>query len=216
MGPHRTIWLLRHGMRRDFAEADWARTAERPHDPPLSSDGRRQAEDTGNFLRDKEIEVIYSSPFLRAVETAGAISEMLNKPIRIEHGLGEVYNPDWFPREPDFLAPSDLKRRFPLIDLSYTPRVFPRYPELEERDDLMRRCRQTVEVLLDDPWAGALWVGHGASIGGAAVALTGQGDEVCVRMCGLTGWRGAPGRWTRLYSGVDHLSITEDEQRFHV
>ncbi len=218
MKPHRserTVWLLRHGMRQDFAQADWARTAERPHDPPLSPDGRRQAEDTGRFLIDKEIEVIYASPFLRAVETAGVISDMLKKPIRIENGLCEVYNPDWFPREPDFIAPAELQNRFSLIDLDYEPRVFPRFPELDSRDDLMQRCRRTVEVLLRDAWSSALWVGHGASIGGAAKALTGNGSEACVRMCGLTAWRGGPGCWTRLYSGVDHLSITEDELRFH-
>jgi broad specificity phosphatase PhoE len=210
----RTIWLVRHGMRQDFEQADWFDTAKRPHDPPLSDNGRIQAHETGKFLRDKGVERIYSSPFLRTVETAAIIAEHCQAPVCIEHGLGEVQKAEWFPRAPDFLPAPVLKEHFSPIDPSYDARVRPKFPECEEAGELDERCRETVEALMTDDWACTLWVGHGASVGGAVKALIGHTEGVCFQMCGLTGLRGAPGGWDLLYSGTDHLSITEETVRF--
>ena len=66
----RTVWLVRHGNRQDFVDRSWRETAARPHDPPLSADGREQARETGRFLAGEPIDHLFASPFLRAVETA--------------------------------------------------------------------------------------------------------------------------------------------------
>ncbi|PSQ85633.1 MAG: histidine phosphatase family protein [Bacteroidetes bacterium QH_2_63_10] len=42
-----TIWLARHANRQDFVDPDWAKTADRPHDPALSTDGMGQARKLG-------------------------------------------------------------------------------------------------------------------------------------------------------------------------
>jgi broad specificity phosphatase PhoE len=202
-------------MREDFMRPEWRDTAERPYDTPLSEEGRLQARETGLFLQDKPVECIYSSPFLRAVETASGVAEVLNVPIRIEHGLCELLKAEWFPGPPDYLTPHDLQRRFPHIDPSYTSRVQPTYPEVEENGDVGRRCRLAIDAMLADEWTSALWIGHGASVGGIGWALTGHVNHVCFNLCGLTGWHGQPGAWTPIYSGVGHLSFTEDHTRFH-
>ncbi len=215
--PHsiRTVWLVRHGMRQDFEQDDWQATAERPHDPPLSASGRLQAGETGLFLRDKGLDRIYCSPFLRTVETAAIIAEACDVPVCIEHGLGEVLKAEWFPREPDFIPPKILKQQFPSIDPAYRPRVRPHFPEDEESGELDARCQKAVDTLLADDWSCALWVGHGASVGGMARGLTGDMDGVCFEMCGLTGWTGTTGDWRRIYGGTEHLSVTDESLRFH-
>jgi broad specificity phosphatase PhoE len=212
----RTIWLVRHGLRQDFVQKDWGQTAARPYDSPLAKQGRLQAKETGLFLKDKNVEVIYSSPFLRAVETAAGISDIIGAPIRIEHGLAEVFKKEWFENPPAFIPVDELKQRFPAVDASYRSRVSPDWPEDDQNGQLDGRCALTVKALLSDKWTTALWVGHGASVGSVGVNLIGHARDVCFRMCGLTGWISGPDGWSVIYSGVNHLSITEDEIKFHV
>lgn len=211
----RRLWLVRHGMRQDFVQPDWRESAARPDDTPLSAEGRQQAHETGLYLKGKGVEVIYSSPFLRAVETAAGVAAVLDVPIRIEEGLCEVLKAEWFSGQPDFLEPTMLQADFPAIDTSYVTKVRPRYPEGEENGELGARCRETLTKILEDDWSGALLVGHGASVGGIGGALVGHCRDVCFKMCGLTGWAGVQGCWATLYSGVGHLSYTEEDVRFH-
>ena len=211
----RTLWLARHGMRQDFVQKDWAQQADRPHDTPLSDEGRQQARETGLFLADKGVEVIYCSPFLRAVETAAGIASVIQTPIRIEHGLAEVLKEAWFPARPDFLPVAEMKRRFPAVDDTYVSRVSPDWPEDDQNGQLDRRCAQTVATLLGDDWSCALWIGHGASVGSVGINLVGHVNDVCFNMCGLTGWTGCPTAWHPIYSGTSHLTYTEDTIKFH-
>jgi broad specificity phosphatase PhoE len=74
------IWLLRHGqslgnVARDLAHESHAETleiAERDMDVPLSDLGQQQAEAFGQWLgrQDEQPDVVLSSPYVRAVETA--------------------------------------------------------------------------------------------------------------------------------------------------
>ncbi len=195
---------------------EWRETAERPDDTPLSEEGHEQARETGLFLRERGgVDVIYTSPFLRAVETAGGVAEILNVPIRIENGLCEALKAEWFEVVPNYLSAEQLAERFPTIDLDYTSRVHPVYPEDEAAGDVGARCKRTVDALLREDWTRTLWVGHGASVGGIGWALTNHVDDVCFKLCGLSGWQGGPGNWQSIYSGIDHLSYTEEEVRFH-
>ncbi len=95
------IWVARHGERADAADATWEQTAERPFDPPLTPLGFLQAEATGDALCAEpslRVEAIFTSPFLRCVQTASAIASRLGGvPLRVEPGLSEWLNPSWFP-----------------------------------------------------------------------------------------------------------------------
>lgn len=79
--PERII-LCRHGERFDHANPTWSRTATRPHDPPLTEDGRKMAKKLGEYLKavrfiDPANVVVFSSPLQRCVQTAHHILEGL-------------------------------------------------------------------------------------------------------------------------------------------
>jgi broad specificity phosphatase PhoE len=70
---HTTLYLVRHGA----TEANLARPPRlqgRRHDAPLARLGVCQAEATRDFLADSRIDVCYSSPLLRAVQTATIVA----------------------------------------------------------------------------------------------------------------------------------------------
>src|SRR5262245_59416517 len=67
--PRTVLYLIRHGA----TEANLARPPRlqgRRHNPPLARVGVRQAEATRDFLADRPIDHCYSSPLLRAIQTA--------------------------------------------------------------------------------------------------------------------------------------------------
>jgi broad specificity phosphatase PhoE len=68
-----TLYLIRHGA----TEANLAtppRIQGRRHDPPLARLGVRQAEATRDFLAIRPIDHCYTSPLLRAVQTASIVA----------------------------------------------------------------------------------------------------------------------------------------------
>jgi broad specificity phosphatase PhoE len=75
--------LVRHG-RPDEGNV------ERPHDPPLRADGRRQAQAVAELLAGEGITRIVSSPLLRAHQTAEPLAERLRLPIETLDGWAEA------------------------------------------------------------------------------------------------------------------------------
>jgi broad specificity phosphatase PhoE len=84
---NKKIYIIRHG------ETDWnkeKRAQGAEADTHLNATGIRQAEITGNYLRDfrqfsQPFDIIYSSPMIRAVETADTIARALNLSNKIIH-----------------------------------------------------------------------------------------------------------------------------------
>jgi broad specificity phosphatase PhoE len=79
--PATVLYLIRHGA----TEANLARPARiqgRRHDPPLAPLGVRQAEATRDFLAIRPVYACYSSPLLRARQTAAIVAS--------PHGLEPV------------------------------------------------------------------------------------------------------------------------------
>lgn len=74
-----TFYLVRH------AHADWAPEENRP----LSARGRKDADRVADILEQYPIRAIYSSPFLRAVETIAPLARRLGLPVHIEPDLRE-------------------------------------------------------------------------------------------------------------------------------
>jgi broad specificity phosphatase PhoE len=75
------LYLIRHGA----TEANLARPARiqgRAHNPPLARLGVRQAEATRDFLAIRPIDHCYTSPLLRAVQTASLVAA--------PHGLAPI------------------------------------------------------------------------------------------------------------------------------
>lgn len=88
-----TLFLIRH------AQNDWVRTGrlagwtEGVH---LNEEGQRQARLLGERLAHAKLAAIYSSPLVRATETAEAIAAHHdNLDVHIEEGVGEVGFGEW-------------------------------------------------------------------------------------------------------------------------
>lgn len=77
------LLLIRHALpiRREVTEG--------PADPPLSSDGVRQAELLGEYLASEHIDAVYASPLLRAVQTAEPLCRMNGCEMTLDAGLAE-------------------------------------------------------------------------------------------------------------------------------
>lgn len=78
-----TFFLVRHG------ETDWNKEEvfRGKKDIPLNERGRDQAKRTAKYLENFKVDGIYSSPLLRAKETASIISEMNGVPVYIMEEL---------------------------------------------------------------------------------------------------------------------------------
>lgn len=77
------LLLIRHGLPVHVAHDDG-----RAADPPLSAEGRAQAERLAQWLREERIDRVISSPLLRAQETAEPLAR--SKGLEIEHEPGVV------------------------------------------------------------------------------------------------------------------------------
>jgi broad specificity phosphatase PhoE len=86
-----TVYLARH------ARPDWTRrdlTYHLPPGPPLTSQGRMEAERLGRFFQVEGVTRIYTSPLERCLRTAEIAAEVAGSPIVIDHSLTE-----WQPGE---------------------------------------------------------------------------------------------------------------------
>ena len=87
-------YLVRHGAT-DINLANPPRLQGRGVNLGLSELGREQAQRTTEFLASRPIEVVYSSPLLRALETAETIAEPHELPVMMIEELTEVHVGDW-------------------------------------------------------------------------------------------------------------------------
>lgn len=212
---NQNVWIARHGNRLDFVRPEWFQTAQRRYDPPLSDDGRVQARQLGDRLRSENIDHIFASPFLRTVETAHAVAETLDLPVKLEWGLCEWLNADWMTSTPETQTPEMLARQFPRLDLDYRSRVDARYPETETQ--ALSRAGQTARVLAAEFSGDLLLVGHGASVLGMARGLVGDDCYVHACLCCLVrvSRRGSQWRLERDGTDMSHLSHSEAKVRFN-
>jgi broad specificity phosphatase PhoE len=209
------VWLARHGNRQDFVDPAWRESAARPFDPGLSPDGIVQAQRLARRLGRERITHLFASPFLRTVETAHQVAEVLDLPVFLEPGIAEWMNRAWFPVPPEPLPAEALAERFPRVDPGYRPRFAPAYPETEE--EALRRAGRTARALAGAFGGALLLVGHGVSVAGAAGGLLGQemGWLECA-LCSLYRLDRATGGWEMVLCGdVSHLEEREAATRFN-
>jgi broad specificity phosphatase PhoE len=209
-----TVWIARHGNRLDFVNPQWFDTAEYRYDPPLSKDGILQAQELGKRLRSENITHIFSSPFLRAIQTAHQVAEILDLPIKLEAGLSEWLNPFWMTEKPQTHLPQALATQYPRIDWRYQSRVIPQYPESE--GSVQARTQQVATQLVTEYAEDILFVGHGASVVGATRGLVGGNPVINASLCCLVKlvWNGD--LWTMELNGdTSHLSQIETIVRFN-
>ena len=210
------VWIARHANRLDFVNPEWFNTAERPYDPPLSDDGFIQAQQLAQRLKKENIKHIFASPFLRTVQTANEVAQVLDLPIKLESGLSEWLNPAWMLTVPERLSIEALVELFPIIDTSYTSAVVAEYPETSEK--LLERSGETARLLASEFPEDILLVGHGASVLGTTMGLVGEGakTEVNAALCCLVKIVRQDQAWVMELNGdTSHLSSSEKVIRFH-
>jgi broad specificity phosphatase PhoE len=134
--------LIRHG------ETDWNVEAryQGQANPPLNEQGIAQAHQLADSLVDVGIDVIYSSPLQRALQTAQLLARHLEIPLREEPRLMEINQGEW-----QGLLRSEIEERYPehfrwwlTVPWSVTPPGGESLEQVQARvdaalDDIVRR-----------------------------------------------------------------------------
>lgn len=184
MNMLQNLWITRHGNRYDFVYPDWFLTALRRYDPPLSDDGMMQAKQLAKRLKSEKIAHIFSSPFLRTIQTAHEVAETLNLSLNLENGLGEWLNQDWMSETPELHTQQELTIKYPLINWDYKSLVIPQYPESEIT--VINRIGETIKKIVTQYSDNILIVGHSITVLGATTALLNSNVEMKPSLCSLT------------------------------
>jgi broad specificity phosphatase PhoE len=203
------IYLARHGHRQDMADEHWHKTATRPSDPGLSDLGLIQARQLAQRLRHCAITHVFASPFLRTVQTAAAIAEIVDCDINVEQGICEWLNPDWMPQAPELLSLDQLHADYPRIDLGYRSRGHRAWPEASEQNDAWPKVDATMKAIMSEFTGNLVLIGHGSSVAGMALSLTGTPLPQTFGPCSLSQFTRNTNGWeTILYGCTKHLSMT--------
>jgi broad specificity phosphatase PhoE len=99
-----TVYLARHG------ESDWnaANRFQGHRDRPLTDLGRRQADALAELVAQENVDAIYSSPLIRALETARIVAARTGREVTELDGLREVDTGSW-----SGLSRAEVQERFP-------------------------------------------------------------------------------------------------------
>lgn len=192
-----TFFFSRHSIRLDVEDKTWSSRSDRPYDTPISFSGVERAIKLGEALKGEGITHIFSSPFLRAVQTAHLVAEQLDLPIKLEAGLCEILRKRWFktcgPAGPQFLPPEEFKRHYDRVDLSYQSQIKPKFPEGGQ--EVIDRTAATGKLLSEQYGSHIFFVGHGISIKRLAQSFTGYNVNIRRRLAGLTKIRRENNKW---------------------
>ena len=169
-----TIWLVRHAHRLDFVQPEWFDTAIYPYDPPLSAQGFDRALELATAFSGVEIERIYTSPFLRTIQTADPLARFLQLPMQLEWGLCEWLCQDWTTELPKTTPIDELLQCYPNINDCYQSLLVPCYPETT--DALKIRTNNIAQKLSQDNCEQMVAIAHKGSVLGIVAALTRNDD----------------------------------------
>lgn len=93
-----TFLIIRHGRSKSNEHGCFTGQT----DVPLDEVGVKQAEQTASYLyKNYTIDFLYSSPLLRACDTAKPIAKRFNLPVRTENGLKEIDGGAWEEKTPE-------------------------------------------------------------------------------------------------------------------
>ena len=139
------LYLVRHGAT-DNNRAKPPRLQGRRTDPPLSDEGLGQARQTGEFLADSALDRVYSSPLLRARQTAEAIAEPHGLAVEVVKDLIEVDVGVWEGHDWDAIQRTDPEayRGF-MTDATVNP-----YLGGENLKTVLARAKPALERLMEE------------------------------------------------------------------
>lgn len=208
-----TLFIIRHGLRLDHEDSSWKKEAPRPFDSPLSTNGKDQAQATGEYLQPEGLEAIYASPLLRTVQTGHAIAEALDLPLFLEAGLVEWLNPSWYDFSAGWLPPHDLKDEYPRLQADQSGLVWPQYPEIE-KNIVKARVEFVARQLAarhDRPIA---LITHGICVQSVVERLTDGRDQANGSTCAIHVLQQNGSSWKLAKVVVSHLQEWEKSTSF--
>ncbi|OSX73786.1 hypothetical protein BU14_0328s0037 [Porphyra umbilicalis] len=144
-------------------------------------------------LRAEGVSVVFTSPFLRTVQTAHAVADVLDVPLVIEDGLGEWLNASWFgDKTPRWRPASALVADYPRLALRppapYTGAHAASFPE--SRAQLYTRAGRAARHIA--AWAAAadagsvVCIGHGISCEAGVFGLDAATKMKLITYCSLS------------------------------
>ena len=128
----------------------------------MNATGVAQAELAVNKLKEKKLEVIFSSPLKRALHTAEIVGKAVGAEVRVENDLRECFYGD---AEGKLIA--DLEREYPdILNNWYNPQYLDiRFPGGESKAEALNRVLARLDKLKNEPY-GTMGVAiHGGTMG---------------------------------------------------
>jgi phosphoserine phosphatase len=167
--------LVRHGA------TDWndRNRAQGHADIELNERGRAQAREAAERLAACDLDAVFSSDLVRALETARAIARVHGLDVVVERDLREIDQGDW-----TGLTDHEIKARWP--DRWGPARHFSARPGGESPAQVRRRALGAVErILLAHPSGTVAAVSHGVTIRTLVAEALGLDDRGSARLRGL-------------------------------
>eukprot|EP01120_Amphizonella_sp_Union-15-10_P010143 TRINITY_DN4013_c0_g1_i1.p1 TRINITY_DN4013_c0_g1~~TRINITY_DN4013_c0_g1_i1.p1 ORF type:complete len:240 (+),score=16.43 TRINITY_DN4013_c0_g1_i1:90-809(+) len=188
------IWLIRHAEILEPTDPSFKKSPHIPYDPPLTSRGHLQSHYVGQFfLKRESVAHIFSSPFLRCIETASRIADVLDLSVKVEHGIAARLDPRSYRNRDEDISTAinlqSLKESFPRIDTSYVSRVegLTSNEALETvRTRMKKVIKELTEEFRDD--GSLLFVGHSQMLIDIPFILSSLRIPTdCIRYCTIIG-----------------------------
>jgi 2,3-bisphosphoglycerate-dependent phosphoglycerate mutase len=156
------LLLVRHGESAPSRVGEPFELADGHGDPPLSEDGRWQAERVGERLADEHIDAVYVTTLRRTAETAAPLLARLGVEASVEPDLREVFLGEWeggvFRQK---VADGD-----PIAQRMFLEERWDVIPGAEPHDDFVARVRGAISRLAErHPDQRLVVVSHGGVIG---------------------------------------------------
>jgi broad specificity phosphatase PhoE len=142
------VILIRHGQTEFNRVFSTTRRDPGVRDPRLTDQGRRQALAAAQVLLSLNLKRLITSPYARALETAGIIAEHLGLPITVEPLIAERFSFIC-----DIGSPlAELRAGWP--DLAFDHLPDPWWPETEETEEMiLHRSRSFRRRVAGEPWS---------------------------------------------------------------
>ncbi len=191
------IIFARHGE----TEANRQRLALGRADPPLTERGNRQAAALAEGIAQKDIATVFTSPLLRARETARPIAAAANAELVVDDRLIELDYGEWDGKSFPDLPPDALSRW--RNDPAFAP------PGGESLRAVLLRIESFCTEVLDGPTVVA--VSHVSPIKAAVSWALGAGEELGWRMfldlASITRIAGSAGQGSLVgFNDISHLA----------
>lgn len=147
------IWLTRHGQ----TNLNNQRLMQGHTDEPLNDTGRQQAREVGEKMKDIKFDAIFSSPLIRAVETAALIGNVPQEEVNIDPRIIEIDFGKYEMKNYDHLG-------LRMSAFWIWPEVIPAPKSVETVPHMVARCKEFLLELKEKDYENVLIVCHGGII----------------------------------------------------